>query len=163
MASAMILNSGWAPLVAPALGMKTRIIALCIHNARFPCPKWGGDNFKQELLHYIFIMRNLVPKDHFWLISMVSSVVDMVTKAVAMVTKTVVMVTKTVAMVTKPFAIMHVRAKNIILGECPSGIDPGREKMKERMSQHPGNTSERVLFIKVRVDRIRIGQVCCRW
>ena len=41
---------------------------------------------------------NLVPKDHFWLISTVSSVVAMVTKAVAMVNKTVaIMVTKAVA------------------------------------------------------------------
>eukprot|EP00116_Pleurobrachia_bachei_P009358 sb/3469620/ len=58
---------------------------------------------QQELLHYVFIMRGfpalngLVAKDHFWLISMVSSVVAMVTKAVAMVTKTVAMVTKAVA------------------------------------------------------------------
>eukprot|EP00116_Pleurobrachia_bachei_P018547 sb/3478809/ len=61
----------------------------------------GSWDMKQELLHYVFIMRGFPA---------LNGVVAMVTKAVAMVTKIVAMVTETVAMVTKPVAIMVTKA-----------------------------------------------------
>ena len=70
----------------------TRIIALCIHNARFPCHEWVKtgipDEFVAQRAFFGYAM----------LVSMVPSVVAMVTKPVAMVTKTVAI------MVTKAFA-----------------------------------------------------------